>query len=123
MNTQVFWGKVTQGKKRGREMGFPTANILLHRMLPEGIYVSRVKLLGKSYNALTFIGAPTTFNEKDIKAEIFILNFNKNIYGTWMTVTMLMKLRDNKKFKSMNDLITQMNKDKKDAEIYLKTYV
>lgn len=104
-------------------MGFPTANVLLHRALPEGIYVSRVKLQGKSYNALTFIGAATTFDEKDVKAETFILNFNENVYGKWMTVTILMKLRDNKKFKSMDDLTAQMNKDKRDAEKYFKTNV
>lgn len=63
------------------------------------------------YNAATFIGAAKTFNEKDTKSESYILDFEKNIYGKWITITFFKKLRDNKKFDSIEKLIKQMEKD------------
>ena len=107
----VFWGKVKKGKQRGKILGFPTANISLYKKIPEGIYASKVKVDKKNYLAATFIGSPKTFNEKDYKAESYILDFDKNIYGSWVTVTLFKKIRENKKFSSQHKLIEQMKKD------------
>ena len=107
----VLWGKVKRGSKRGKLLGFPTANFSLHKNISQGIYVSQTKFLGKVYQSVTFIGNAKTFGEKDIKAETYILNFNKNLYGKFITVKLLKKLRGNKKFKSEKDLIRQIKKD------------
>jgi len=104
-------GKVKKGAKRGKELGFPTANIALHQKIEEGIYLAKVKFDKKSYNALTFIGRAETFNETEVKAESYLLDFSGNLYGRFITIQLLKKIRDNKKFTSKEELIKQMNDD------------
>jgi len=100
----ILWGKVKKGSKRGKLLGFPTANFSLHKNISQGIYVSQTKFLEKVFPSVTFIGNAKTFGEKDIKAETYILNFNKNLYGKFITIKLLKKLRGNQKFKSERDL-------------------
>ena len=119
-NTILFWGKVIKGKRRGKSRGYPTANIELHRNVTHGIYISKAIVSQKEYFALTFIGSNKTFNEHDIKAETYFINAKPNVYGKWLTVKLLKKIRDNKKFKSTKELITQMKKDLIIAKIYFK---
>lgn len=107
----VFWGKIVSGKKRGKTLGYPTANIPLHKTISDGIYASLVKVSGKNYVAATFIGAAETFGEKEKKAESFLLDFSGNLYGKWITVYLYKKLRGNKKFDSEKQLVEQMKKD------------
>lgn len=104
-------GKVRKHNQRGRKLGFPTANINLTRKIPEGIYVSITKISEKWRQSITFIGIAKTFNEKKFHAETYILDFNKNIYGKWISIKILKKIRGNKKFKSVTELIKQMKKD------------
>lgn len=104
-------GKVKEGKKRGKKLGFPTANINLKSKIPEGIYASTVKIDKKIYEAATFIGSVKTFGEKDYKAETYILGFNQNIYKKWLSIKLFKKLRNNKKFASENELVKQIGKD------------
>lgn len=111
----ILWGKVKKGSKRGKLLGFPTANFSLHKKIQQGIYVSQTKFLGKVFQSVTFIGNATTFGEDEVKAETYILNFNKNLYGKFITVKLLKKIRGNKKFKSEKELIKQMNKDLEDT--------
>lgn len=107
----IFWGKVRTHSKRGKKLGFPTANVNLSKNIPEGIYISKTKVNGQDYKSLTFIGASKTFNEKKYKAETYILDFCENIYGKWISVNLIKKIRENKKFKSADELIAQMKKD------------
>ncbi|MBI2597346.1 riboflavin kinase [Candidatus Daviesbacteria bacterium] len=113
-----FWGKVRKHQQRGKKLGFPTANINLTKNIPEGIYISQIKLSRSIYPALTFIGKAETFNEKKYQAETYILDFDKNIYNQWITVKLLKKIRENKKFHSVDKLITQIKKDKQIARKY-----
>ncbi len=113
-----FWGKVRKHNQRGRKLGFPTANVDLSKKIPEGIYISKVKIEDKIYPALTFIGKAETFNEKKIKSETYILDFNRDIYGKWITVSLLKKIRENKKFDSAKELVVQMKKDESIARRY-----
>lgn len=124
----IFWGKVKGGAKRGKDLGFPTANIALHKRIAEGIYVSVVKIRPstslrmkkKTFSAATFIGSAKTFGEKEYKAESFLLDFDKNIYGKWITVTLLHKIRENKKFTNEKELREQMKKDVEEVRKYFK---
>lgn len=118
----IIWGKVRQGSKRGKLLGFPTANFLIHKKLDQGVYISQTKFIGKTYQSATFIGNAKTFGEKDVKAETYILDFNKNLYGKFISVTLLKKLRDNLMFKSEEQLIKQMNKDLEDTKKYFKDF-
>lgn len=107
----TFWGKVKRGKGRGKQLGFPTANIPLHKHIPEGVYTSKVSIAGKVYPAATFVGSAKTFGEKEYQAESYILDFNKNIYGKWITVKLFKKLRGNKKFDSQSALVEAIKQD------------
>lgn len=122
MNTYILWGKVRKGQQRGRQLGFPTANIMLHKQIPEGIYVSLTKVKSKQYQSITFIGAAKTFGQIEILAETYILSFNKNIYGQWVTVHLLKKLRANQKFENADTLVKQMKKDEEEARKYFSSY-
>ena len=113
-----FWGKVRRHNQRGRKLGFPTANINLAKNISEGIYVSRAKIGTSIYPALTFIGKAKTFNEKKFQAEIYILNFKQDIYGEWLSVKLLKRIRGNKKFNSAEELSAQMKKDEVVARKY-----
>lgn len=114
----VFWGKVIGGKKRGKALGFPTANIALHKKIDEGIYTAKVRVNNTWHNALTFIGKAVTFKETAVQAESFLLDFSDNLYGKFITVKLLKKLRDNKKFNSAEELVEQMRLDEKMARNY-----
>ncbi len=110
-NNHIFSGIVIAGQKRGRLLGFPTANVPLTKKIQEGIYASTIEIDGISYRGATFIGEARTYNEKDYKSETYILDFNVDIYGKKVTLTLHKKIRGNKKFTSEKDLITQMHKD------------
>lgn len=107
----TFWGKVIGGAKRGKAFGFPTANMALHKKIPEGIYVSKVHVDEKQHNALTFIGSTIMFGEKKVKAESYLLDFSGDLYGKFLTVTLLKKIRKNQTFNSLEELVKQMHED------------
>ncbi len=114
----IVWGKVVSGKKRGRELGFPTANIMLHKAIPEGIYAAKVKVDNKEFIAATFVGKSETFQEKESKIEPFLLNFNGDIYGKWISIRLYKKIRNNQVFSSGVLLTNQMKKDVEDVKNY-----
>lgn len=113
-----FWGKVRKVNQRGKSLGFPTANVNLGRNITEGIYISKTRISDREYKSITFIGAAKIFNEKKVQSETYILDFNKNIYDSWISVKLLRKIRDNKKFSSVEDLIKEMKKDEEVARQY-----
>ncbi len=104
-------GVVKKGKGRGKELGFPTANILLNRAVPEGVYASIVTIDNHSYQAASFVGRAETFGENELRLESYILDFNRDIYDTEITVKLIEKLRESKKFPSIQSLITAIGED------------
>lgn len=118
MSIYKFWGRIRQHNQRGKKLGFPTANVNLAKNIPEGIYISKTKIKNKIYFSLTFIGTAKTFNEKKFLSETYILDFDKNIYGQWISVKLIKKIRDNQKFKSAEELIKQMKQDEAEARQY-----
>ncbi len=104
-------GKVRHGNKRGRRLGFPTANVYIHRQITEGVYASQVLIDKKIFYAATFIGRAETFNERKYQSETYILHFDKIIYDKWISVKLYKKLRGSKKFNSEKALIDQMQED------------
>lgn len=118
----LFWGKVRKGKNRGKNLGFPTANMNLSKNIPEGIYVSLTKVNGSVYPSVTFVGRSITFNEYWYHAECFLFSFNKNIYNRWISVRLLKKIRNNKKFNSQSKLVTEMKKDVVCAKMYFRNF-
>ncbi len=116
-------GTVVEGSKRGRTLGFPTANIELsdpNKLLPQnGVYFVKVYLNNQKYFGILNIGLRPTFNNRiEPIAEVHILDFNENIYGKEISIEFVKRLRDEIKFDSKNELITQIKKDiKKVKEI------
>ncbi len=115
-------GIVQHGNKRGKEMGFPTINLQTELNSTDGLYLSQTLVQNTWYNSLTFIGVAKTFNAKDYLAETFILDFNKDIYGESVTVTILKKLRGNVKFASVPELVEQMKLDEKAAREFFLSF-
>jgi riboflavin kinase/FMN adenylyltransferase len=112
-----FAGKVVEGDKRGRELGFPTANISLsdeQKLLPEiGIYTVEIYINKRRYFGLLSIGRRPTFHESGaVIPEVYIYDFDENIYGCDVTVNVIERIRGEEKFNSAEELIIQMNKDK-----------
>lgn len=117
---KTIQGIVQRGHQRGKKFGFPTMNFPITEQLPEGIYLSYITVEGEKYNALTFIGIAKTFDETTYQAETYVFDFNQDVYGKTVSVELLKKLRDNQKFDSEEELIKQMEKDKKQAEEFFK---
>jgi riboflavin kinase / FMN adenylyltransferase len=104
-------GVVKKGKNRGKSMGYPTVNFPVDPIIPEGIYISEIKINKKVHQSVTFIGNVLTFNEEEYVCETYILDYEKDIYGEKVTVYLIKKIRDNQKFDSEKDLIKQMDED------------
>ncbi len=111
-------GKVRKGKQRGASLGFPTANIKLHKNIEEGIYISQATHNKQSLPALTFIGNAKTFGETEILAETHFLTISDDLYGRWISIHLIKKIRENRKFASTSQLIKQMQKDRKIARLH-----
>ena len=110
----TYVGEVVNGDKRGRKIGFPTANIEIsdHRaMLPNGVYIVHVKVRGQIFNGIANIGDNPTFKVARRRLEVFIDNFSGDIYGEEIFVSFVSKLRDEKIFASVDDLKAQLNED------------
>lgn len=108
-----FSGIVQRNLGRGRKLGYPTANIQIPSDLPEGIFVGHTFITEKKYPSIIFIGHPITFSETDKKAEVYILDFDQDIYDQYIEVDVLKKQRDNEKFESVEKLIVQMKEDER----------
>lgn len=113
-----FEGIVVKGKKLGREIGFPTANIQIddeYKFVPKtGIYATEVMIGKEKYYGMMNIGTnPTVTDDTSIKIEVNIFNFNKDIYGEKIRVYLKNYIREEKKFKSLEELMENIYGDKK----------
>src|SRR6516165_5782239 len=106
-------GEVIHGEKRGRDLGYPTANIRLDRNcgLRHGIYAVRVGLDGQRFDAVASFGRRPTFDNGAVLLEIFLFDFDGDLYGRSLDVAFFAFIRDELKFDSVETLIRQMNDD------------
>lgn len=112
--------KVVEGEKLGRQLGFKTANLIYPDNLVEpgkGVYKVNIEYENKTYNGIANYGLRPTVSE-DGKAilEVHILNFDKDIYGECLKVTFSKKIRDEKRFNSLDELKAQIEQDIKSVE-------
>lgn len=116
--------EVVSGRRIGNTIGFPTANIHPERflVLPEnGVYITKTLLDGKLYNSMTNVGYNPTFEDvKQKTVETHIIDFNQDIYGKKIEVFFLKKIRNEKKFESVELLKEQISKDMGTARRYLE---
>ncbi len=112
-----FSGVVVRGFGRGKQLGYPTANIALDnrkKMVPRiGIYAVRINVEGMWYGGMMSIGHNPTFGDAQERTiEVNIFNFDKDIYDETVTVQCIARTRSEKKFESVDDLIKEMGNDK-----------
>lgn len=109
-------GKVIDGKKLGRTIGYPTANIEVDelKLLPKkGAYIVEVYVKNKFYKGMLSIGTNPTVNGDKLTVEVYILDFNENIYGEEITVKFRDFLHEEIKFESLEKLIERLDEDKR----------
>ncbi|PIE57985.1 MAG: riboflavin biosynthesis protein RibF [Desulfobulbus propionicus] len=107
-------GVVQPGKKRGRTLGFPTANLYLSEedLCPKsGVYVTQVLYDGRQYGGVANIGYNPTFGVNELVAETHIFDFNADIYGKPLKINLLRYLRTEMAFESAEALMSQISKD------------
>ncbi len=115
-------GRVVHGRKLGRTIGFPTANIPLKRCVSpvSGVYVVQAHgLRGKPLSGVANIGQRPTVNGVRQQLEVHLFDFNENLYGKQLEVSLLKKLRDEKRFDSLEALQKQIESDAEAAKMWL----
>lgn len=109
-------GKVVMGNQIGQQIGFPTANIDLEndfKLIPSiGVYAILVEFKGKIYKGMLNIGIRPTLNINKLSIEAHIFNFNEDIYGQYIKVYLIDKIRDEQRFNGLDELVIQLQKDK-----------
>ncbi|WDP88723.1 MAG: bifunctional riboflavin kinase/FAD synthetase [Desulfobacter sp.] len=116
-------GKVIKGRKRGgSQLGFPTANIKLHdELCPKlGVYAVTVETVHGHHKGVANIGFSPTFGDQMFTIEVHILDFEGDIYDTRIRINMVARLRDEKKFSSIQELAEQIKTDIEKAKDILK---
>lgn len=119
-------GKVVEGEKRGRTIGFPTANVQITEpfIVPAvGVYAVRMKVKGKWHNGVCNVGYKPTFHEKstgDPVIEVHLFERDDNIYGENVVVEWYEYIRGEKKFNSVHELTDQIEQDKRTAKSLLE---
>jgi riboflavin kinase / FMN adenylyltransferase len=108
-------GRVIKGAGRGKLIGFPTANLDfdLQKIIPcTGVYITKIEIGGMLYQSITNVGKNPTFNSGEtIHVETHVFSFNREIYGEVVVLTFLEKIRSEIKFKDVNELVAQIEKD------------
>lgn len=116
-------GTVIKGDSLGRYLGFPTANINPHHEVlpPSGVYAVYVLLNNRRFSGICYIGKKPTFRKSNARGsrrnkkviEVYIFGFKRNIYGRYLQIQFRKKIREDKRFSSMQALVKQIRKDVK----------
>tara|TARA_B110001452_G_scaffold110867_1_gene91957 strand:+ start:678 stop:1610 length:933 start_codon:yes stop_codon:yes gene_type:complete len=120
-----FSGDVVHGNNIGKTISFPTANIKVdqpYKLIPKnGVYIVKTIIDNQTTFGMMNIGYNPTFNGKQKSIEIHFLNFTKNIYHKNLTIEMIMRIRNEIKFNSVEDLKKQLEQDKLSTLNYIKS--
>lgn len=112
-------GMVVHGEKRGKDIGFPTANIRPEhpqKVIPEdGVYAVRIRVMDNWFKGMMNIGTRPTFEGQERTMEVNLFDFDEDIYGKEVQVRFYHRIRDEQKFDGINELIEQLKKDEQQA--------
>ncbi|MBU1099840.1 MAG: bifunctional riboflavin kinase/FAD synthetase [Bacteroidetes bacterium] len=119
-------GVVVPGAQRGRDLGFPTANVKPvdeNKLIPkDGVYIVECSLDGDKFNGVLNVGSRPTFGDSvETVIEVHLFELNRDLYQSRINVNFLSRIRDEIKFSSKEDLIKQIKKDIDEANEFLKT--
>lgn len=115
-------GTVVHGEKRGRKIGFPTANLETwsEQVIPaNGVYATWVQIGDERFMAVTNVGVRPTFAGDDITVEAHLLDFNRDIYGQELSLSFETRLRPEKRFNGIDELVAQIKQDAENGRDYL----
>lgn len=112
----IVEGNVIEGDKRGRELGYPTANFALpdHSNLAQGIYAVKVRVDGKIHDGVASFGKPM-FDNSQPPFEAHIFDYDRDIYGERIEIALISHIRGQMTFSGLDELITQMDADSIEA--------
>jgi riboflavin kinase/FMN adenylyltransferase len=116
-------GRVRRGQQLGRRLGYPTANLALHRRVVPlwGVFAVRVSGAGLvDHPAVVSLGTRPTINGTEPLLEVHVFDFDRDIYGQYLSVDFVRRLRDEKRFESLDALVEQMHRDAAEARQVLK---
>jgi riboflavin kinase/FMN adenylyltransferase len=116
---------VTTGAGRGTGLGFPTANLEMEQgqaLPPDGVYATWAYANGQAYESMTNIGRRPTFGENERNIEVFLLNYQGNLYNQEMKVDIVARLREEKRFDTIDELKAQIAEDVKWGKDILSTH-
>ncbi len=119
----VLYGRIVHGDERGKQLGFPTANLSFSRgqALPDdGVYVTKAYLGGQALPSVTNIGKRPTFGEHRRTVEVYLIGFSGQIYGEVLRIELVERLRGEKRFSSPEELKAQISQDVERARSMLK---
>ena len=120
-----FSGDVIHGNNIGKTISFPTANIKIdtpYKLVPKnGVYIVKTIIDNQITFGMMNIGYNPTFNGKQKSIEIHFINFNKNIYDKTLTIEMILRIRNEIKFNTVDDLKKQLEQDKLSTLNYIKS--
>lgn len=111
-------GVVVEGRRRGREIGFPTANLATANELipPHGVYATMVTIDGVVHASLTNVGRRPTFGESQTVIETHVLRYQGDLYGRHVRLAFVQRLRDERRFDDVDGLRAQIEADQRRAE-------
>jgi len=119
-------GIVVKGDRIGRKIGYPTANLNIqeeYKLLPQnGVYLLRSKLQGKEYFGMMNIGKRPTVSGKQTQIESHFFGFQGDLYDQKISIELLEKIRDEKKFDSLESLKNQLDRDQKSCHLLIPKY-
>lgn len=107
-------GVVVRGLQRGRDLGYPTANIAHHERAAvpaDGVYAGRTEVAGRTFNAAISVGTNPTFEGTHRTVEAYLLDFDEDIYGQDVRVEFVQRLRGMEAFDGVAELVAQMDED------------
>lgn len=115
-------GHVQRGDQRGRTMGFPTANIAMHRLFTPryGVYAARGRINGEIYDGVANLGLRPTFAGKKPRLEVHLFDFEREIYGQLVQVELAAFIREEQSFSGIDALKAQIEKDVQAARTVLR---
>jgi riboflavin kinase / FMN adenylyltransferase len=124
-HSYMLSGPVIHGDARGHKLGFPTANVAVpdEKAVPiNGIYACWAIMDGQRYRAAISIGIRPTFENKslEVRVEAYLLDYDHDLYGKFLTLEFVARLRDELKFSTVDALIAQINADVEQTRIILK---
>ena len=111
---RVIEGVVEHGQRLGRELGFPTANLAVPAgfPLPDGVYRSRAEVGGRWYDSMSNLGCNPTVGGGKRRLETHIFGFAGELYGSRLRVELLEKIRDERRFSTLEELQAQIAEDR-----------